>query len=965
MRTKPSSCVGCQLHSHGTDFSAVEGSGSNGVLIVGEASGAHEQRDQLPFRAFAPAGGVLERAIRSLGMVRNAFALTNVVRCRPRKDWLSGSPWEYSAIRQCRPNLDQAIASYRPRCILALGNIPMRELTGMSGVAEEAQSISHIGGYVLPLAGAATSIPVLSTFHPSFLRRGKMSHFGVLMRAINRATRIASGQDRDWLRNVDPSQPSTWQGLRYITHPSLDQVNSLYLYLKDNPDLYISKDIETPESASMDEDAREGFRDTEVRQIQFACGKGTGMAIQWNDLAQREIAIKILNLPNHYYGHNWASYDRRVLRAASAREGWSYDASLTVFDTLDMFHHWQPDLPAHLQFASLFVEFPFPWKHLHTIEFEPFYGACDVDATWRLGEFCRAKLNEEGIWGDHIRGYLGQLYEVRPVLAAMEDRGVPIDNEARLKLGGEFDLAQKELGQVINSLAPESCRRLHPKDGYKGVPPWVKSYCKDNGVDDLYAANVIEGIKQQDPPTKKDDKEIPGEFYTYQHRTFQLPAEVDGQPALAPVERWCRVYDFNPNSSQQVKEYMKSNGHPIPKDKHREDAEGNNPDTTGKKELVRLAKKTGDTFYLKVIEYREFSKLKGTYIDGFAPQADDRVHTTFTFDTGIGQTTSRNPNIQNFIKHGRLAHVTRGIVAADPSCILTEWDFKSCHVLTLGFLSEDANYIRCARLDMHSIMTGHFLKLWDTPTILATETDQQILDRCKWLKSNPEYKHIRDSKVKHAGLGIGNGLKERGLFERYMEFFANQKEAGKILAAYESVFPKVFSYQVAQVQEAHEKRILKTPFLHIRRFYEAKRPDLKRGGWIHGDQAEEAVAYRLANIAFGHIRENLKALYRSGLAAKYGLFNNIHDSFLMMFPEHMLEEHVREIFPVLTAPSTVLKHPTICPNGLVIGVDAAWGYKWNAMQEIKLPKLNLQEEPDALVPTQTRHLATAQLGASR
>ena len=29
-----------------------------------------------------------------------------------------------------------------------------------------------------------------------------------------------------------------------------------------------------------------------------------------------------------------------------------------------MFHHWQPDLPAHLQFAASFIRFPFPWKHL-------------------------------------------------------------------------------------------------------------------------------------------------------------------------------------------------------------------------------------------------------------------------------------------------------------------------------------------------------------------------------------------------------------------------------------------------------------------------------------------------------------------------------------------------------------------------------------------------------------------------
>src|SRR5208282_4502294 len=46
-----------------------------------------------------------------------------------------------------------------------------------------------------------------------------------------------------------------------------------------------------------------------------------------------------------------------------------------------------------------------------------------------------------------------------------------------------------------------------------------------------------------------------------------------------------------------------------------------------------------DTFYTKVIECRELSKAKSTYVDGFRPHADGRVHTTFTFATAIGQTS--------------------------------------------------------------------------------------------------------------------------------------------------------------------------------------------------------------------------------------------------------------------------------------------------------------------------------------
>ena len=149
MRSKPPSCVGCACYSHGTDFSAVDGSCQIGVMIVGEASGREEARDQLPFRPYAPAGSVLERALRRMGYSRGQFAVTNILRCRPKNDWLDHSPWEHSAISRCRTNLVDAIGIYQPRAIWACGNIAMRELTEFSGVASEKQSVSHLAGYVL------------------------------------------------------------------------------------------------------------------------------------------------------------------------------------------------------------------------------------------------------------------------------------------------------------------------------------------------------------------------------------------------------------------------------------------------------------------------------------------------------------------------------------------------------------------------------------------------------------------------------------------------------------------------------------------------------------------------------------------------------------------------------------------------------------------------------------------------
>jgi uracil-DNA glycosylase family 4 len=403
IRSKPSSCTGCRICDHGTDFSQIEGTGSSGIMLVGEASGEHEQRDQLPFRPFAPAGGVLERTLRRMGIDRQTLSITNIIRCRPRRNWLEGAPWEYSAISSCHPNLLAAIEERKPRVIVALGGVALRELTGMAG---EAQGITHLAGYVLPeqisngmdTPQGITAIPVIGDFHPAFLRRGKISYSGVFARILQRAVNIAKGRDHEWLWEVDPEDERTHGQLKYQVHPSLDEARDFVQRVRSNSGLTLSYDIETFESASLDEDAREGFTDTQIRLIQFSVAEGTGIALPWEG-QYRNIAQQILRSENDKCGHNVWSFDNRVLRAAGEREGLDLRPRGVIHDTLQMFHHWQPDLPAHLQFASSFIQFPFPWKHLAGSHLE-WYGCADVDSTLRLYNMLEGTLKRDGMWGD-------------------------------------------------------------------------------------------------------------------------------------------------------------------------------------------------------------------------------------------------------------------------------------------------------------------------------------------------------------------------------------------------------------------------------------------------------------------------------------------------------------------------------------------------------------------------------------
>ncbi|MBU6430223.1 MAG: uracil-DNA glycosylase, partial [Cyanobacteria bacterium REEB65] len=163
-----------------------DGTGTNSILIVGEAAGETEEREGKPF--IGAAGFYLDRLLRRAGLDRDAFRVHNVLSCRPPGNKLLGAPYEHVAIRHCAPNLDGTIHDLKPKVIVALGGIPLRRLSG--GVYT---GITRLHNFVLPGPGGSWLIPL---FHPSYLlpREGQAntSRFvGSVIWGLRRATRIA------------------------------------------------------------------------------------------------------------------------------------------------------------------------------------------------------------------------------------------------------------------------------------------------------------------------------------------------------------------------------------------------------------------------------------------------------------------------------------------------------------------------------------------------------------------------------------------------------------------------------------------------------------------------------------------------------------------------------------------------------------------------------------------------------
>lgn len=144
-----------------------EGRGSCGVGLVGEAGGTHEQRELLSFRPWAEAGSVLAAAIRRLGVKRSSFLITNCVWWQPPQNYLVGAPWERESIEMCRGWNQQLFRRLKLKCLVALGATAFHELTGLDDFG-----VLNCRGYVYPAKSYYDELPVVYTYHPSFLARG-------------------------------------------------------------------------------------------------------------------------------------------------------------------------------------------------------------------------------------------------------------------------------------------------------------------------------------------------------------------------------------------------------------------------------------------------------------------------------------------------------------------------------------------------------------------------------------------------------------------------------------------------------------------------------------------------------------------------------------------------------------------------------------------------------------------------
>ncbi len=148
-------CRRCKLAS--TRANIVFGSGNPhaDLMFVGEAPGADEDEQGLPF--VGRAGQLLTKIIQAIDMQREDVYICNILKCRPPQN---RNP-EGDEIAACQPFLFRQIAAVQPRVICALGTY------GAQILLRTKEPIGRLRGHFIDFHGAK----FIATFHPAYLLR--------------------------------------------------------------------------------------------------------------------------------------------------------------------------------------------------------------------------------------------------------------------------------------------------------------------------------------------------------------------------------------------------------------------------------------------------------------------------------------------------------------------------------------------------------------------------------------------------------------------------------------------------------------------------------------------------------------------------------------------------------------------------------------------------------------------------
>jgi DNA polymerase-1 len=304
-----------------------------------------------------------------------------------------------------------------------------------------------------------------------------------------------------------------------------------------------------------------------------------------------------------------------------------------------------------------------------------------------------------------------------------------------------------------------------------------------------------------------------------------------------------------------------------------------------------------------ILEYRQLSKLKSTYVDALPALINHktgRVHTNFNqTGTTTGRLSSSDPNLQNIPIRGEMGNKIRKAIIAPPGTYLLSADYSQIDLRVLAHLSQDPGLIAAFAQD-EDIHATTASKLFGIPRDEVT----------------PEMRR----NAKTVNFGVIYGMSDYGLEQATN---LSREEAAQFIALYFEKYPGVKEYLEATKEQARKLGYVQT-VLGRRRFL----PEINSSNRMVREAAErmainapvQGSSADIIKIAMINLHREME---RRNLKSKMLL--QIHDELLFEVSEEEVEE-MKSLVTELMPRAVELRVP--------VKIDIKLGRNWGEMGEM-------------------------------
>jgi DNA polymerase-1 len=298
-----------------------------------------------------------------------------------------------------------------------------------------------------------------------------------------------------------------------------------------------------------------------------------------------------------------------------------------------------------------------------------------------------------------------------------------------------------------------------------------------------------------------------------------------------------------------------------------------------------------------VLDYRQLTKLKSTYVDALPAlirAGSGRVHTTFgQTGTATGRLSSANPNLQNIPIRTELGREIRAAFIAEPGHVLLAADYSQIELRLLAHFSKDKLLVEAFRKgdDIHTLTAS---QVFGVPPLMVTAD------------------HRRAAKV--VNFGIVYGLSAFGLSQ---QLGISTGEAKKFIDAYFEKYAGVRAFIDATLDQARRDGKVKTLFGRVRPIPDINSKNPNQRGFAERTAVNtplQGTAADLIKVAMIRIDAEIQ---KRRLKTRMTL--QVHDELVFEVPENEVDE-----MKTFVRDQMENVHPLAVPLLVELGVGANW-----------------------------------------